>query len=130
MSRHRFNPSHTRKVQHISRSRIEELSNPGAPSLVDVSFNHRAAVEKQRRDPGAIENVLQVIGGAALPLQRLLELAVESSEFLVERLQRENAAILSFNWDLVLDQQLFSDGFSSENYGVRRNYPFGELGIL
>jgi hypothetical protein len=36
----------------------------------------------------------------------------------VLRLQRENAAIVSFNWDLVLDQQLFSRGLSSKSYGL------------
>lgn len=36
----------------------------------------------------------------------------------VRRLQRENAAIVSFNWDLVLDQQLFARGLSSQSYGL------------
>ena len=44
-------------------------------------------VEEERRDIGAVEDVLQIIGGRALPLQRFLELAVERGELLVERLQ-------------------------------------------
>ena len=44
-------------------------------------------VEKKRRDVGAVQNVLQIVGGRALPLQRLLELAVESRQLLVQRLQ-------------------------------------------
>ena len=45
------------------------------------------AVEEQRRDAGAVQDVLQIVGRAALPLQRLLKLAVEGGELLVERLQ-------------------------------------------
>ena len=45
------------------------------------------AVEEQRRDAGAVEDVLQVVGGAALAFERLLQLAVEGGELLVERLQ-------------------------------------------
>ena len=44
-------------------------------------------VEKDRRDIGAVQNILQIVGGRALPLQRFLELAVERGELLVERLQ-------------------------------------------
>ena len=44
-------------------------------------------VEEERRDIGAVEDVLQIIGGRALPLQRFLELAVEGGQLLVERLQ-------------------------------------------
>jgi hypothetical protein len=36
----------------------------------------------------------------------------------VQRLRRENAAIVSFNWDLILDQQLFVHGLNSESYGL------------
>ena len=45
------------------------------------------AVEEQRRDAGAVENVLQIVGRAALPFERLLKLAVERGQLLVERLQ-------------------------------------------
>ena len=44
-------------------------------------------VEEERRDIGAVQNVLQIVGGRALPLQGLLELAVEGGKLLVERLQ-------------------------------------------
>ena len=44
-------------------------------------------VEEERRDIGAVQDVLQIIGGRTLPLQRFLELAVEGGELLVERLQ-------------------------------------------
>ena len=47
----------------------------------------RLRVEKQRRDVGAVQDVLQIVGGRALPLQGFLELAVERGQFLVERLQ-------------------------------------------
>ena len=45
------------------------------------------AVEEQRRDAGAVEDVLQIVGRVALPFQRFLKLAVEGGELLVERLQ-------------------------------------------
>ena len=44
-------------------------------------------VEEQCRDIGAVEDVLQIVGGRALPLQRFLELAVEGGQLLVQRLQ-------------------------------------------
>jgi hypothetical protein len=45
----------------------------------------------------------------------------------VERLRRENAAIVSFNWDLVLDQQLFALGLSSESYGLSEQLTSGPV---
>jgi len=36
----------------------------------------------------------------------------------VTKLQDENAALVSFNWDLVLDQKLFSGGLTSASYGL------------
>jgi hypothetical protein len=36
----------------------------------------------------------------------------------VERLQRENAAVISFNWDLLLDRQLFYDNLTASSYGL------------
>ena len=44
-------------------------------------------VEKNRRDIGAVQDVLQIVGGRPLPLQRFLELAVEGGQLLVQRLQ-------------------------------------------
>ena len=44
-------------------------------------------IEEERRNIGAVQDVLQIIGGRALALQRFLELAVEGSQLLVERLQ-------------------------------------------
>lgn len=40
----------------------------------------------------------------------------------IDRLQRENAAIISFNWDLVLDQQLFERGLGPESYGFSETH--------
>jgi hypothetical protein len=36
----------------------------------------------------------------------------------VDRIRRERAAIVSFNWDLVLDQQLFETQLGPESYGL------------
>ena len=41
----------------------------------------------------------------------------------IERLQLENAAIISFNWDLILDQLLFSGELDSRNYGLSNRLP-------
>lgn len=38
-----------------------------------------------------------------------------------QRLRDEKAALISFNWDLVLDQKLFARGLSSESYGLSEN---------
>jgi hypothetical protein len=46
---------------------------------------------------------------------------------IVKRLKRENAAIVSFNWDLILDQLLFEDGLSSEHYGLSEDIGSGPL---
>ncbi|HKV43611.1 MAG TPA: hypothetical protein VJT32_02870, partial [bacterium] len=37
---------------------------------------------------------------------------------LVNRIRRENAAIVSFNWDLILDHLLFSTALNSHSYGL------------
>jgi hypothetical protein len=37
----------------------------------------------------------------------------------------ENAIIVSFNWDLILDQLLFSGGLSSESYGLSKTLGTG-----
>jgi hypothetical protein len=39
---------------------------------------------------------------------------------IVDRLGSERAAIISFNWDLVLDQKLFESGLSSDSYGLSK----------
>ena len=43
--------------------------------------------EEDRGHVGAVQHVLQVVGGGALPVQRFLQLAVEGGKLLVERLQ-------------------------------------------
>jgi hypothetical protein len=45
----------------------------------------------------------------------------------VKRLQDENAAIVSFNWDLVLDQLLFGGKLDSEHYGLSAKLGKGPL---
>ena len=42
-------------------------------------------VQKDRRDPGAFQNVLKIVGGFALERQRLVKLVVQSVEFFVGR---------------------------------------------
>ena len=44
-------------------------------------------VEEDRRDFGAVEDILQIVGGDALLLHGLVQLAVEGGQFLIERLQ-------------------------------------------
>jgi hypothetical protein len=46
---------------------------------------------------------------------------------IVERLRGENAAIVSFNWDLVLDQQLFGSDLNSQSYGLVSNFGTGPV---
>src|SRR5258708_6293675 len=45
----------------------------------------------------------------------------------VKKLQDENAAIVSFNWDLVLDQVLFGGKLHSDSYGLSRKLGKGPL---
>jgi len=47
----------------------------------------QVGIQEECRHVGAVENVLQIVRRGALLLDRLLQLAVESSELLVERLQ-------------------------------------------
>jgi hypothetical protein len=44
-----------------------------------------------------------------------------------ERLRSENAAIVSFNWDLVLDQQLFGDRLGARSYGLEEELGDGPV---
>ena len=46
---------------------------------------------------------------------------------MVERLRRDNAAIVSFNWDLVLDQLLFEDDLSAASYGLSKELADGPV---
>ena len=47
----------------------------------------RSRIQEQRRDIGAVQDVLQIVGGGSLPLQRFLQLAVKRGQLLVQRLQ-------------------------------------------
>ena len=49
----------------------------------DVEF----LVEEQRRDVGAVQDVLEVVGDGLMLTEGLLKLAIERRELLVERLQ-------------------------------------------
>jgi len=42
---------------------------------------------------------------------------------LIRRMHKEKAHIISFNWDLVLDQLLFEQGAKKENYGLGSQKP-------
>ena len=44
-------------------------------------------IEEHRADIGAVEHILQIVGGEALAVQRLLELAVERGQLFVQRLE-------------------------------------------
>ena len=45
----------------------------------------------------------------------------------IKRLKNEKAAIVSFNWDLILDHLLFKDGICSDVYGLSENNYRGPL---
>lgn len=46
---------------------------------------------------------------------------------IVDRIRGEQAAIVSFNWDLVLDQQLFEDHLGADSYGLASDLGSGPL---
>ncbi len=46
---------------------------------------------------------------------------------IVNRMRRENAAIVSFNWDLVLDHKLFEDGLDKTKYGLSKTLGDGPI---
>jgi len=46
---------------------------------------------------------------------------------IVQRLRAEKAAIVSFNWDLVLDQLLFESGLESASYGLSKDLASGPV---
>jgi len=46
---------------------------------------------------------------------------------IVERLQHEKAAVISFNWDLILDQQLFKGDLDSQKYGLTHRLGHGPV---
>jgi len=46
---------------------------------------------------------------------------------IVKKMRREKAAIVSFNWDLILDQLLFSGGLNSQSYGLSKKLGEGPL---
>ena len=93
---------------HIAGDDVEQ-SLRGRREEPDIEIE----VEKQRCNIGAVEHVLQIVGGRALPLQRFLKLRVESGEFLIERLQfflrRQQFLVRRLEF-LVDGQRLFVDG--------------------
>jgi hypothetical protein len=46
---------------------------------------------------------------------------------IVRRIQEENAAIVSFNWDLILDHLVFDGRIAAENYGLTKRLGKGPL---
>jgi hypothetical protein len=46
---------------------------------------------------------------------------------IVQRIQNENAAIVSFNWDLILDHLVFDDEIAAVNYGLSQPLGSGPL---
>lgn len=46
---------------------------------------------------------------------------------IVNKMRREKAAIVSFNWDLILDQLLFGGDLSSQSYGLSKKLGNGPL---
>src|SRR6185437_10558246 len=66
----------------IARNDVEERLGGGRKEA-DVELG----VEEERRDIGAVKDILQIVGGRTLPLQRFLKLAVQSGQLLGERLQ-------------------------------------------
>ena len=70
------------RAAHITRNYIEERSRRRCEEP-DVE----ARVEENRCDFGAVKDVLQIVRGRPLPLERFLQLAVECGQLLVERLK-------------------------------------------
>lgn len=48
-------------------------------------------------------------------------------DFIVKKFQRENAAIVSFNWDLILDHLVFNEEIRAANYGLCETLARGPL---
>jgi len=71
----------------------------------------------------------ELLSHIALWFHDLYEEACDTSWLadIVARLRSENAAIISFNWDLILDQKLFDSGLSSASYGLSRNLAPGAV---
>src|SRR6185437_6999065 len=71
--------------------------------------NVEVAVKEERRDVGAVKDVLEVVGRSPLLLQRLLELAIEGGELLIERLQLflRGDQLLVGRLELLVDGQRF-----------------------
>ena len=47
----------------------------------------QVGIEEERRDIGAVQHVLQIVGRGTLPFERFLKLAVKGGKFFIERLQ-------------------------------------------
>jgi hypothetical protein len=80
----------------------------------------RAELEKARED------LLSEIGERFHQLYKKAHKTNWLSTF-VKRLKKENAAIISFNWDLVLDQRLFAHGINGESYGLSETVGDGPI---
>ena len=76
------------------RGQVRQRAADIAGNEVEQRFGRRREqadvqvhVEEDRRDIGAVQHILQIVGGGPLAVERFLELAVERGQFLVERLQ-------------------------------------------
>ena len=74
----------------------------------------------------AREDLLSTIGQWFHDIYEDAATAPWLSQF-VNCLRQENAAIISFNWDLVLDQQLFEGEVSAGRYGLTRKFRDGPV---
>src|SRR4029077_5289847 len=93
----------------VARKDTEQQSG-GRREEADIEIR----VEKKRRDIGAVEDILKVVRGRALPFQGFLELAIEGRKLLVERLQfflRGQQFLIRRLVFLVDGQSLLVDGF-------------------
>jgi hypothetical protein len=93
--------------------------------LFDASRRTEGGLTKKKLEVSRIE-LLSTIADWFHELFNKVDKAAWLSKF-VKQIQAENAVIISFNWDLVLDKLLFTGGLTPVGYGLSKNLGSGPI---
>jgi hypothetical protein len=108
-----FNPDRKATFPDIEQLLTEiavnlELFNASRP--VEGNFREKELRELQEILLSSIFSWFHELSDAALRVPWLKAIA--------QRIRSQNAAIVSFNWDLILDQELFDQNLNGDSYGL------------
>lgn len=115
-----FNPARFTSVPNVEQLLSEMQVNE---QLFDASRQYEGKFTKAQLQNLQTDLLLEIAGWFHEISERVTPKTPKVGwlEKFRERLLAENAAIISFNWDLVLDELLFDDDISGRSYGFAKS---------